>query len=370
MKIKILSLLLIMCLSVGVMTSCSVKRYDRWLYGIHADFQDMEWEKLNPDEAVELLKMLGVKVVRVALNNNLVMSDNTTFIEEKALARQAQIKALNDAGIKILAVNSTWFLPPDVQEQSPSDMFLPERDFTEGSDYMRFLNDYEVMWENMANKFPLVTYWQTGNEPNQTLWFHKKDNANFPIQESMAINVDMMYRAARAIKKVNPKAVIVMPALAPLPNLEKCFNLIYDYIQSGEYGPTDVDSYFNIAAWHPYVQPGYTAPMWAKLQKAIYKTCEKKGDAGRRVIFTETGFQGGGDSDFWEQMYDQTRNELPFVDGMMVYCMTSHVLTGNSFGIFNTDSQTGSYIPLQVAWDLQNMFGGEGNLAKYNRIEN
>ena len=28
MKIKILSLLLIMCLSVGVMTSCSVKRYD------------------------------------------------------------------------------------------------------------------------------------------------------------------------------------------------------------------------------------------------------------------------------------------------------------------------------------------------------
>ena len=368
MKLKIFSFFLVMCITAGIMSSCTVKRYDRWLYGIHADFQDMEWENLNPDESIDLLNMLGVNVVRVALNNNLVMSDNETFIEEKAQARQAQMQALSDAGIKILAVNSTWFLPQDVQAQSPSDMFLPERDLTEGSDYMRFLDDYEIMWENMARKFPLVTYWQTGNEPNQTLWFHKKDNAYFPVQESMAVNVDMMYRAARAIRRVNPEAVIVMPALAPLSNLETSLKIIYDYIQSGEYGSTNVDDYFNIAAWHPYVQPGYTASMWARLQKGIYKICEEKGDTERRVIFTETGFTGGGEGDFWKQMYDHVRSDLPFVDGMVVYCMTSHALTGNSFGIFNTDPQTGSFIPLQPAWDLQNLFGGEGDLAKYDRM--
>lgn len=81
----------------------------------------------------------------------------------------------------------------------------------------------EQSWYTMVSLFPQVNIWEVGNEwnPNAFLQpdgFQTLNNCPpFTVDEKMNIAVDMMYFAARGIRRATPKALILCRRLQILP---------------------------------------------------------------------------------------------------------------------------------------------------------
>ena len=143
--------------------------------------------------------------------------------------------------------------------------------------------------------------------------------APFSADEKLDIAVDMMYYAARGIRRGNPKAKVISfsPALStpwlggdlpeyfpPMYGIAWTLDGIYRRIASGRFPSEDPDDYFDIVGWHPYQMSvnqqekdkdlflNIEEPdrLWADYSNAAYRVMCQYGDAKKPVVFTETGF--------------------------------------------------------------------------------
>jgi hypothetical protein len=177
---------------------------------------------------------------------------------------------------------------------------VPYRNVTIGSNYMNFLQRYNESWQTLASSFPNITMWEIGNEYNADPFLHPQGYnrttgvPNFTDVEKAEITTDLLYYGSSGIHLGNPNATTVLGGLSPGSNLDEiAYSLekIYDNIDSDSWPSSDSNDYFQIACWHPYlwtVEPNSTN--WVNPNEAIYEVMNSHGDGGKRVVFSEFGY--------------------------------------------------------------------------------
>jgi hypothetical protein len=182
---------------------------------------------------------------------------------------------------------------------------VPHRNTTGGSDYMNFLQRYDKSWETLVAAFPSITVWEIGNEYNSNPFLHPQGynssdsgSPRFNDAEKAEITTDLLYYGSSGVHHGNPNATTVLGGLSPGSNLNEIadsLEKIYDNIDSDLWPSSDSNDYFQIACWHPYLwtaEPNSTN--WVNPNEAIYEVMNSHGDGGKRVVFSEFGYNDNG----------------------------------------------------------------------------
>ena len=285
----------------------------------------------------EKLREMNVYSFRAWMHLNYILSDYKTINEGGARYFHKIYASLADCGIEhIVAMSHKWFLD-DPKIRRGTCMHAPGRDMRAGSKYLRFLDMFEKSWETAAREFPEITYWEPGNECNHDVFLapaaklHDRSAPPFSHKEKIDIMTDMMFRACRGIKSVNPGAILVMPGLtSSLPPkdgyIAQSVDMIYDNIESGDFGSKNITDFFDILGWHPYCPADMSARDWKDYNDSIFSAAVKHNDGNRKVYFTEFGFTDVGreDNDNYLadvaiQKYRIVRDEMPYVESVHAF---------------------------------------------------
>ena len=275
----------------------------------------------------------------------------------------------------------------------------------------------EQSWCTMARTFPEVRIWEVGNEWNLNAFLHPDGflddpmSAPFTADEKMDIAVDMMYFAARGIRRGNPAAQVAsfspalstpglggdMPDFLPVMyGVAWTLDKVYRRIRSGKFWSTDTDDYFDLLAWHPYVFTNRDVPdpdlfldvdepdqLWRSYNDAACKVMCRYGDGHKQVLLTESGFTDCGKAD-WEARYAGYNKKMLAIAAELPYVRTLHNfrllnengmlkkggieqnqiggLTEVYFGLF-TDPEEGTK-PSKRAFAIQEMTGSRADLTE------
>ena len=189
-------------------------------------------------------------------------------------------------------------------------------------------------------------------------------------EERMEIATDMMYYAYRGIKSGNPKASVVSfsPAIAissftgkdgqermvPFTNpgygIALALSRVYANIASGQYPAglatdKDPDHYFDMVAWHPYLLTGmnpmivsetypsqgrfyreeHIGTLWQNYNDMAYNVMVMNGDADKKVLFTEMGFNDWHHPDKEQAHLAEFEKMFTMISETMPYVKTVHV---------------------------------------------
>jgi hypothetical protein len=285
---------------------------------------------------------------------------------------------------------------------------------------MQTLEMLETSWYTMVSLFPQVKIWEVGNEWNLNAFLHPDGfldsdmSAPFTADEKMDIAVDMMYFAARGVRRANPNALVASfsPALSTpglggdmpdwLPvmyGVAWTLDKVYSRIKSDRFWSANTDDYFDLLAWHPYVFTNRDVPdpdlfldvdepdsLWQSYNDAAYKVMKKYGDGHKQAILTESGFTDCGNPD-WEARYAGYNKKMLEIAGKLPYVRTLHNfrllnedgmlkkggieqnqiggLTEVYFGLF-TDPDEGCK-PRKRAFAIQEMTGSKNDLTEISR---
>lgn len=258
--------------------------------------------------------------------------------------------------------------------------------------------------------------------------------------ERMEIATDMMYYAYRGVKKGNPNALVVSfsPAIAmpsfpsangdmqivPFTNpgygVALALSRVYGNIRSGNYpaglsADNDPDHYFDVVAWHPYmftgmnpqivseVYPGlgrfyreeHIDALWQNVNDMAYNIMVMNGDADKKVVFTEVGFNDMHDSrkeqehlQEYERLFSIVKETMPYVKTVFLFRLLTDAGIGGlqeyQFGMFWRNMKTYSdwlkdsewqgriepyktiypdFTPRPKAYTLQRLTGGTKSLV-------
>ena len=247
--------------------------YPQRFFGVGEPLVQRERDDGIPAEAyLDLIKGMGCNAYRSWMHLTEVLKDPVAPNEVEVARHRRLLDRAAELDIEVTGMNHEWFLPEGCKQRTGHAM--PPRDLTPGSLYMKTLEMWEQSWETMVKLFPQVTIWEVGNEWNLNAFLHPdgfldSDMSHpFSPDEKMDIAVDLMYFAARAIRRANPNAKVASfsPALSTpglgggLPDflpvmygVAWALDMVYSRIKSGKFWSTNPDDYFDIVAWHPYV---------------------------------------------------------------------------------------------------------------------
>lgn len=303
-------------------------------------------------EYLNLVKAVGCTAFRSWMHLTDVLTDPVTPNAEAVEAHGRLLERAVELDLEVTGMSHEWFLPEGCRQRKGHAM--PERDLTPGSLYMQALEMLEQSWCTMAGLFPQVRNWEIGNEWNinaflQPDGFLDGDMSNpFTVEEKLDIAVDLMYFAARGVRRGNPDAKVASfsPALStpwlggglpdylpPMYGIAWTLDQIYGRIKSGKFWSENPDDYFDMLAWHPYqmstnqyekdkdlflhnFEPDH---LWKDYNDAAYRVMCKYGDGHKQVILTEVGFTDCGDGEREVRQAEYTRKllkiaaELPYV---------------------------------------------------------
>jgi len=192
-----------------------------------------------------------------------------------------------------------------------------------------------------------------------------EQDGDFTLAERADISVDMMFHAARGIRRANPRArvVTVSPCGQPeglpsfLPNqygIAMFFDMIYSRIKSGEFPSDNPDDYFDLLAWHPYYGDDFTArpdDVWFEIHNAAYRVMQKYGDGHKKVLISEFGFSDYGDPEKERQHAEHYRTLFDYVR-RMPYIHAFHV-----FRLYVDSPMSENWQPGTFGGPLQEFFG-------------
>ncbi len=222
--------------------------------------------RLDNGTAAAELEKLNVKSVRVWMHMTDLLRDPCTVRRDMAESWHNVYRQLYRHGVKrIVAMSHFWFLKYDAEGRLCGGGSAPHRD---SPDYAGFLDMYEQSWRTLVSEFPEVTDWETGNEINHKVFLYCCGDEPYTWNEQIDVAVDMMFRACRAVRSVNPEARVVMPGLAPVDDggegvygasiaaeyggMTAALDRIYTDIESGDFGSKDPRDFFDAVCWHPY----------------------------------------------------------------------------------------------------------------------
>lgn len=326
-------------------------------YGIGEPLVQRERDQGIPaDRYVDLIAGLGCNAYRAWMHLTEVLDDPTTPNAEEVARHKRLLDRCAELDIEVTGMSHEWFLPEGCKQHSGHAM--PKRDLTEGSLYRQTLDMLEQSWATMAALFPQVAIWEVGNEWNLNAFLHPDGfldsdmSQPFTADEKMDIAVDMMYFAARGVRRANPNALVAsfspalstpglggdMPDFLPVMyGVAWTLDKVYSRIKSGKFWSTNTDDYFDILAWHPYVftnKPDVKDAdlfldvdepdqLWKSYNDAAYKVMKKYGDGHKQAILTEAGFTDCGNPD-WEARYALYNKKLLAIGRELPYVRTLH----------------------------------------------
>ena len=303
----------------------------------------------------------------------------TEILRSPSEANSDKVRQYTDAlnmyaglGMEITGLSHRWFIVGKDGKLLQSDGRMYRRDTTEGSLYIKSLQAIEEGWRTMVALFPQVVQWEVGNEWNTSdfLNVYPEDDTPLTDEERMEIATDMMYYAYRGIKSGNPKASVVSfsPAIAmssfagkdghermvPFTNagygIALALSRVYANIASGQYPAglapdKDPDHYFDMVAWHPYLLTGmnpmiisetypaqgrffreeHVDALWQNFNDMAYNVMVMNGDADKKVLLTEMGFNDWHNTDKEQAHLAEYERLFAMVSETMPYVKTVHL---------------------------------------------
>ena len=373
------------------------------------------YQNIDAAAYLDLVKGLGCTAYRSWMHLTDILKDPSTPDEEAAAKYTKLLDRALELDLEVTGMSHEWFLPEGCRHEKGHAM--PARDLTPGSLYMKTLEMLEESWYTMAGLFPQVAIWEIGNEWNLNAFLHPDGFLDTPgmepftADEKMDIAVDMMYFAAKGIRRAggNAKVASFSPALSTpglggdmpdfLPamyGVAWTFDKVYSRIKSDKFWSDNTDDYFDILAWHPYVftnRPDVEDKdlfldvdepdqLWKSFNDAAYKVMKKYGDGHKQVILTETGFTDLGDPELENKYAGYNRRlleiarELPYVRTVHIFRLLNENemlrragiednqiggVTEVYFGLF-TDPEDGCQ-PRARAHAIQELTGSKDDLA-------
>ena len=227
---------------------------------------------IDAAECLGLVKGIGCNAFRNWMHLTELLKDPVTPDTEEVNRHKKLLAKAKELDIEVTGMSHEWYLPEGCRQKKGHAM--PPRDLTPGSLYMQALNMLEESWHTMAALFPEVSIWEVGNEWNLNAFLHpdgflESDMSKpFSADEKMDIAVDMMYFAAKGIRRANKNALVAsfspalstpglggdMPDYLPVMyGVAWTLDKIYSRIRSGKFWSDNPDDYFDIVSWHPYV---------------------------------------------------------------------------------------------------------------------
>ena len=354
-------------------------------------------DELEPYRAGAMMRKLNVQSVRSWNHIHWVLEDAETVNRPVANQFHQMYSQMLKAGVtQLVGMNHYWFFPESMGISGECSV-IPRRDSPE---YIDFLDLYELSWRTMVKEFPEITDWETGNELNHSEFIKPPGTTGdiFTLNERADICTDLMFRSARAIHDINPKAGIIMPGMAPIgerglgvfaTNIEVEYSgmidtltRIYQNINSGKFGSDNPRDFFDAICWHPYYAKqdetgawSWKVPddEWVRINSSVYETAVKAGDEGVGCCLSEFGFNDFGSEEederlipFIREGFRLIREKMPFVDTVHAYRFF------DSMGYVTSDRDNYSFFTMKNgrltgkkrAYTLQEQYGGTGSLAE------
>lgn len=356
----------------------NTKANQEYLFGMgHIGWSNYDWEGIDYKISTQLMNNMGVKSVRNWMHSNWLMNDPTTYNEKGLALMRSIVDDLTKYDFQLIGMNHSNFHASGY-ENSGSTTAKPARDLTEGSMYLKWLDDYETTWYNIVIQFPEITYWEIDNEPNNDVFFPRLEGGVFTLRQKAQIYTDMMYYASKGIHRANPEAVTIMGGLIPSTAagfLEYVYEEIFDENSRSQYP----DDYFQIASWHPYMN-NFTKEDFVSFNNGVYDVVKKNEGKDKKVFLTETGWSEvsigiNKITQYIEEMYAATKEALPYVESIHYFIMYDHLASSwgspaeRKFGLFmdpnEIDGTVEGYIkggPKISALKYQEIASGVGSL--------
>lgn len=365
----------------------------KYLYGMC----DLAWSEYmwNPNSPIDykmtaqLIQNMGAKSVRNWMHSYWLMDSPTTYNEKNLALAHDIVDDLMERGFQVIGMNHSNFHASGYPNSSQTTA-KPARDLTEGSEYLKWLEDYKTTWYHIVKEFPEIKFWEIDNEPNSDVFFPKLTGGTFSLKEKAAIYTDMMYFASLGIHEANPKANTVMGGLVT-GTAETFLQYIYDNIYADDSWSQYPDDYFQIACWHPYMST-FTSTKFKTTNDDIYNVIKSNEGKDKKVFLTEFGFSEANFSldkinQYLRESYE-VLEDLPYVEAAHYFRMYDNLdntwgsIAENAHGLYSDPLTHGPQLadgsypnpvlckPKNAAYTYQEMAGGEGSLTIYQEILN
>lgn len=381
------------------------------LYGICYLIEDREyWGSpfTTDDFAIDfqLIKNLGAKTVRHWMHFTYLLQDKESVNEKNCETMHKELAESTKQGLLNIGMNHHNF------NTGVTTVGKVKRNLSTGSYYKQWLDDYYTSWYTLVSEFPEVTYWEIDNETNNPDFMYDcNDRSLFSSEMMAAITTDMLYYATRAIHDANPNAKSIMGGLTE-PYGQGKFNVeksrpsnawflqkIYDNIASGEYGyfystesdetaSLNPDDYFDIVAWHPYLDTKNFDPEYFVAENhKVYQVVLDNEHKHKKVFITEVGYS---DTKKTEEiaaanviaLLNAVKEHMPYVETVNIFRMFDNAATNwaagtdgvSRYGFFTDPDPARSYLnmagtrtviagePKPLAEAYQKAAGGNGDL--------
>ncbi len=362
------------------------------------DSYDPEKDRNDPEKVFQIMENMGVTSMRYWLHMSHVLIDPETVNEEGAKEHHELLALAKKHGIQVIGMNHNNYKEGVGFEGWAKHEYQPEK----GSDYYKWLEDYETSWYTLVKEFPEVTYWEIDNEINNPgfMYIEGKENYYLPVDEMVAIGLDMMFYASRGIHRANPDAITVMASLTDptgigkpyrvntvdegwvtYPKMSEFFELMYKAIKTGKHGSRHADDFFQTACWHPYYwEASCSNQYWIDENNKMYDLIKKYEGKDKKVFLTEIGWVIGQISEqnqakWLPQLYETVKNEMPYVEAVHYFRMFDNLIQDNQLmGLFYDHNELVSYdqfrftggehgAPRPAAYAFQEMTGASGSLT-------
>ena len=229
---------------------------------------------VNNEWVADKMGELGVDTARVWLHHTNILyrseRSNELYLNETVASHfHDYFQKLKENGVKRILAMSHRFIQP---YGYPGDELSVPDPWEEPEYYQQFLDIQERAYQIIATEFPEIDFYEPGNEwddEEQGLYLHRagwslgKGDLVYSAAEAGQIAADVCYYANRGIKSVNPDAKVVSPGTTWCYSGITFLDSMYQSIEEGRH-PTgedvadkNVDNYFQIVAWHPYIDPEY-----------------------------------------------------------------------------------------------------------------
>ena len=312
--------------------SSGMKKNDM-LYGMCYIQEERDDFVENVEVDAQLMYNMGVGCTRNWMHIRTLLDSKSQVNREACDRMHTCLQAQKERGITLIGVNHTNF------NNGSAVAGKPRRDISEGSYYIKWLQDYYMSWKTLAKEFPEIEYWEIENEENVSDFMKDLEgNKVYTLDQMADIATDLFYYASRGIHAGNPKAKTVMGGLVGLAKggIRNFLDKIYVRIKSGEYGyfyglekkenaSTDPDDYFEVACWHPYVwDETFQADDFVENNNKIYNVIKNYEPEGKDVIFSEIGFPTDTYNDelqaqMIEEMFQTVKKHLPYVKAVTYF---------------------------------------------------
>jgi hypothetical protein len=398
--IALLSIAMVSCASTSPSAVRAKQTTERnHLYGVGEPITMVLGSRDSVDIALNKMETVGFTAMREWMHITNILADPATPKPGAVAMYSKTLDKLKSMKVEITGMSHLWYLAGN--PITPCNNAMYARDLTPGSLYMQTLEMLQTSWRTMAKSFPQVTQWEVGNEWNTDDFLHpvgwSAGKKGFTAEEKCKIAVDMMYYAYKGIKEGNPDAVVVSysPTVdgylvkqrkSPLYGIMNALEMMYAQITKGDPvgGSHNPDDYFDMLAWHPYVlyqmspvtlkKRGMPSEIideaWKAANDSAYHVMNKYGDADKKVLFTEMGFNDEGDAAIeaaqvrmLQQMFDLVKT-MPYVKTIHVFRLIMGAgQTGDNerwFGIFKGADE--NFAPREKARVMQRLCGGTKSL--------